>query len=72
MKLYIPLLALVSSALALTSCSKNYDCNCYSPGLNRNAPVYQIKGTKKEARNQCKELPYSGMYTGTDYVCNLD
>ena len=64
-------LSLVFGGLALTSCKKDYTCTCYSPSLNRSAPDIKINGTKKQAEDDCKALPQTGQYTGTDYVCNL-
>lgn len=71
MKSYILFTVATFFALSVTSCKKDYTCACYSPSLNRSAPDIKINGTKKQAEDDCKALPQTGQYTGTDYVCNL-
>ena len=71
MKLYTIISIIAISALAFTSCKKTYTCNCYSPGLNHSTPPFEIKDTKKKAKEECETQPQRGLYTGTDYVCKL-
>lgn len=71
MKLYTIICILGISVFAFTSCNKTYKCSCYSPSLNRTTPAFDIKDTKKNAKEECESQPTKGIYTGTDYVCNL-
>lgn len=71
MKLYTFVSILAISAIAFTSCKKTYKCSCYSPSLNKTTPAFEIKDTKKNAKEECASQPQRGLYTGTDYVCNL-
>lgn len=71
MKRYTFITVLAISAFAFTSCKQTYDCSCYSPSLNRTIPSNKIKDTKKSAKAECEAQPLTGLYTGTDYICNL-
>ena len=51
MKAKISLTVLV--VLMLTSCKKNYTCNCFNPsGVFK---TYEIKDTKKKATEKCND-----------------
>lgn len=71
MKHYIIPAVFALSVFAFTSCKKTYRCRCYSPALNYTTPSFEVKGTKKKAKEECISQPQRGLYTGTDYVCNL-
>lgn len=65
------LVVIAISAIAFTSCKRTHRCSCYSPALNQTTPSFEIKGTKKEAKDECESQPLRGRHTGMDYVCNL-
>lgn len=72
MKQYIIFSVFVVSAFTFTSCQKTYKCSCYSPALNYTTPSFEIKETKKNAKEECESQPQRGLYTGTDYICHLE
>lgn len=72
MKKYTIITVIAMAVFAFTSCKKTYRCSCYSPALNHTTPSFEIKDTKKKAKEECETQPERGLYTGTDYVCNLE
>jgi hypothetical protein len=72
MKHYTILAVFAISAFAFTSCKKSYRCTCYSPALNYSTPSFEIKETKKNAKEECESQPQRGLYTGMDYICHLE
>ncbi|MCB9046853.1 MAG: hypothetical protein H6550_12040 [Chitinophagales bacterium] len=71
MKSYTFIAVLAIAAISFTSCKRSYNCACYSPSLNRSTPAFEIKDTKKKAKEQCESQPLTGAYTGTDYICRI-
>ncbi len=72
MKGYTVVFIMAFAAIAFTSCKKTYRCSCYNPALNHTTPSFEIKDTKKKAKEECETQPQRGLYTGMDYVCNLE
>lgn len=72
MRYYTILTVFAISVFACTSCKKSYKCSCYSPALNRTTPSFEIKDTKKNAKDECESQPLRGLYTGTDHICHLE
>lgn len=59
--------ALVFGALTLTSCKKDWSCECSTGG---NAASYTIKDmTRKDAKEQCDKGDFSGF--GVEVECKL-
>ena len=52
----LTLLIAVAAICSLTSCKKNYSCQCTgNPGTNsNNTTIYTIKDTKSKATSTCK------------------
>lgn len=71
MKLYTLGCIIAIASIGLTSCQKTYKCSCYSPSLNRSIPDSEIKGTRKDAKENCAARPTTGQFSGSDYICNL-
>ncbi|HEY9176881.1 MAG TPA: hypothetical protein VIN07_04285 [Flavipsychrobacter sp.] len=72
MKHLIILTVFAVLAIVFSSCERSYRCSCYSPSLNRTTPTFEVRGTKQDAEKECENQPQRGVYTGTDYVCNLE
>lgn len=69
------LIFIAIASLAITSCTKEYNCNCVDPDNSANDGVLPLKTNKKsEATRFCNdyESKVRGAGISTKYECKID